>query len=90
MIISQYIADCITHRMNQLGINRLQLAQMLDCSPSSVTKYLSGTHNFTIETLQKIQDVLYINFFHYTEQQAQCFPCEVKPIMKQKLNNTNT
>jgi transcriptional regulator with XRE-family HTH domain len=70
--------------MEQMGINKAQLAEMLDCSPSSVTKYLSGTHNFTINTLEAIQKALYINFFHYTEQQIPCFPCEVKPFMNKK------
>ena len=33
-------------------------------SPSLVTKWLSGTHNFTVDTLIELEHVLEIDLFH--------------------------
>ena len=47
------------------GWKSLDLADALDLkSPSLVSKWLSGTHNFTIDTLVDIQRVLGIQFFN--------------------------
>lgn len=88
MEISRYIADCIKLRMHCLGINNSQLAGMAGVHPSTVTKWLSGTHNFTVSTLEQIQSALNVNFFSYSENLLACFPCvehEVKPF-KQRDN----
>lgn len=75
MEISQYIADCIKLRMHYLKINNSQFAEMAGVHPSTVTKWLSGTHNFTVSTLEQIQSTLNINFFSYSENLLACFPC---------------
>jgi transcriptional regulator with XRE-family HTH domain len=47
------------------GWKSLDLAKALDLkSPSLVSKWLSGTHNFTVDTLVDIQRVLNIQLFN--------------------------
>lgn len=48
--------------------NRI-LAERLNISPSLVTKWLSGQHNFTVDTLVKIERVLGIELL-YSEKIA--------------------
>jgi ribosome-binding protein aMBF1 (putative translation factor) len=48
------------------GWKSLDLAKALDLkSPSLVSKWLSGTHNFTVDTLVDIQRVLNIQLFKF-------------------------
>ncbi len=54
MLLAARIADA----MKKKGISKTGLSKALGVQPSVVTKWLSGTHNFTIETLWKIGDVL--------------------------------
>ena len=44
---------------------------MLGQQPSVVTKWLSGTHNFTADTLADIQRVLEISLFNFDVQSRQ-------------------
>lgn len=55
------LAVRIDEAMKSKGIKKGQLAQMLGKRPSEVTKWLSGTHNFTVETLWEIGDALGID-----------------------------
>lgn len=54
MKIAAYIADA----MKAKGINRSTLAKLLNQNNSVITKWLSGTHNFTTDTLDSISKVL--------------------------------
>lgn len=45
------------------GWKKVDFAKALGKQPSEVTKWLSGTHDFNIETLFDIERVLGINFF---------------------------
>ncbi len=45
-------------RMEELGINRKELAGKLGCSPAAVTKMLRGQQNFTLESMVKLARVL--------------------------------
>jgi ribosome-binding protein aMBF1 (putative translation factor) len=46
--------------MQRDGRNK-QLAEALEQNPSVITKWLSGTHNFTSDTLSDIEEVLGIS-----------------------------
>jgi transcriptional regulator with XRE-family HTH domain len=48
------IAARIDDYMQEAGINKTELARRLSKNPSEITKWLSGTHNFTIDTLTEI------------------------------------
>ncbi|MBK9336732.1 MAG: helix-turn-helix transcriptional regulator [Lewinellaceae bacterium] len=47
MLLSVKIQDAMTAK----GIGKKQLAEMMGQSPSVITKWLSGGHNFTVDTL---------------------------------------
>jgi transcriptional regulator with XRE-family HTH domain len=54
MMLSARIAGALKAK----GWNKGQLAKALGKSPSIITRWLSGTHNFTSDTLSDIQQVL--------------------------------
>lgn len=58
------IADIIDTRLKWLGMSKKEFAERMGAPPSSVTKWLSGEHNFTIDTLFKIESVLRIKIFN--------------------------
>jgi len=61
------LAARIYDAMNACGMKKGQLADALNKKPSEVTKWLSGTHNFTAETLWDIGDVLGIEIISIRE-----------------------
>ena len=54
--IASIIADALTVK----GIAKKQFAKKVGRKPSEITKWLSGTHNFTLDTLTDIEQVLNI------------------------------
>ena len=52
------IVDRIHEILVRQGKERKDLALLLGKSESEISKWMSGTHNFTIQTLAKIQAVL--------------------------------
>src|SRR5665647_1304829 len=52
------IVDRIHEILVKQGKGRKDLALLLGKSESEISKWMSGTHNFTIQTLAKIQAVL--------------------------------
>ena len=62
-------AEKIRKAMEAKEWNNTKLLEALNMkSPSIITKWLSGTHNFTQDTLVEIGNVLDINFFESKEQ----------------------
>jgi ribosome-binding protein aMBF1 (putative translation factor) len=61
MLLAAQIEDAMAAR----GIGKKQLADMLHKKPSVVTKWLSGTHNFEINTLTQIAVALNIKLFAF-------------------------
>lgn len=55
------LAAKIKDGMNAKGRRKKQLAEALEQNPSVITKWLSGTHNFTSDTLSDIEEVLGIS-----------------------------
>lgn len=55
--ISVDIGAQISEYMKAEGINQRQLANKLGKKESEISKWLNGSHNFTIETIAKIEDV---------------------------------
>lgn len=52
------------------GMNKSQFAEKIGKTKSTISKWLSGTHNFTIDTIYEIEDVLKIKI---SEMEAQKF-----------------
>jgi len=67
---SSNIAIRISDILNQKNISQRDFALLLDKDESEISKWLSGTHNFTIKTISKIEVVLDIKIintkFDYT------------------------
>jgi hypothetical protein len=54
------LAVRIEEAMKKNGYNKIQFAQAMQVQPSMVTRWLSGTQNFTLDTLYDIEKLLSI------------------------------
>ena len=63
------VAARLADALQEKNISQTQLAQMLGKHHSVVTKWLSGKHNFTIDTLSDIETALGVNLIQVTEIQ---------------------
>ncbi len=57
------LAALIDEALKAKGWSKKQLAEAMHKNPSEVTKWLSGTHNFTLETLYLIESYLGTTLF---------------------------
>ena len=62
------IASFLYNTLKAKGISQKQFAERMGKKPSEISKWLSGTHNFTLETLSDIEQVLGIRVFNVNEQ----------------------
>ena len=56
-ILARYsfdLADKINLLLREQGMSQRELARRMSKRPSEINKWLSGTHNFTLETLAKL------------------------------------
>ena len=58
----------IADAMQAAGLSKSQFARRMGKSPSEITKWLSGTHNFTIDSLQEISAVLGVEITSATDK----------------------
>jgi transcriptional regulator with XRE-family HTH domain len=65
------LAVKIDKARKKIGLSKTQLAHRLSKKPSEITKWLSGTHNFTIDTLSDIQQLLGIELVNVDENQKE-------------------
>ena len=56
--LSFRIVDRIHDILEQKGMKQKDLAQMLGKSEAEISKWMRGTHNFTIDTLVSIEEAL--------------------------------
>lgn len=56
--LSFLIVDRITAVLKERGLRQKDLAAMLDKNESEISKWMRGTHNFTIETISQIERAL--------------------------------
>jgi transcriptional regulator with XRE-family HTH domain len=66
MMLAAKIADAMAARK----ISKKQFAELVGQSPSVITKWLSGGHNFTVDTLTDIQRVLNVRLLALEEKPA--------------------
>ena len=57
------LAVLIAEGIKAKGWTQKEFAEKVNKRPSEITKWLSGTHNFTVDTLTQIEFVLDIYFF---------------------------
>ena len=70
-----HIAARIHEGLKAKGWSQRQFAINMGKRPSEVTKWLSGTHNFTLETLLMIESFFSIKFFLKSSSD---FPCSIE------------
>ena len=56
--LSFLIVDRIQGILEEKGLKQKDLANMLGKKESEISKWMRGTHNFTIETISSIENVL--------------------------------
>lgn len=62
------LAAKIEDAMIAQGYTKISFAEKMSKRPSVITKWLSGTHNFTIDTLFEIEKALHIELVRLVEQ----------------------
>lgn len=60
-----HLASRIDEAISQKNLKKQEFANMLGKQPSEISKWLSGTHNFTIETLWQIEKKLGISLVNW-------------------------
>ena len=56
--ISFMIADRIHELLQKRGLKQKDLAERMNKNESEISKWMRGTHNFTLETISQIECVL--------------------------------
>ncbi len=56
--LSFLIVDRIHSILQERGLKQKDLAEMLGKKESEISKWMRGTHNFTIDTISSIENVL--------------------------------
>jgi transcriptional regulator with XRE-family HTH domain len=64
---SLFLAKKIEDGMKGKGLTRQSFSQLMNVQPSIITRWLSGKHNFTVETLFDIEDKLNIKLIAIAE-----------------------
>lgn len=64
--VKKALAQKIKATLKEQGIRKGEFAIMMDVSPSTITKWLSGDHNFTIRTIFQIELRLKITLIKVT------------------------
>lgn len=59
--LSFLIVDRIHGILEERGLKQKDLANMLGKKESEISKWMRGTHNFTLETISSIENVLGIS-----------------------------
>lgn len=62
--IKKAMAEKIKQVIKAYGLKNKDFARLMDVPPSTVTKWLSGTHNFTTNTMFEIERALNIKLFN--------------------------
>lgn len=57
------IADKLDATLKERGLTQKEFAHMIGHTQAEVSRWLSGTHNFTLATLAKISVALGVNLF---------------------------
>lgn len=68
IITKMEISIRIDEARKRNGWTRVELAKKFNKKPSVITKWLSGSHNFTVDTLTEIEEILKINILSLVEK----------------------
>lgn len=88
------LSSRIQYLMDVKGYDQKTLAAKLNKNESEVSKWLSGSHNYTIKTLAKIEDVLGDKLFQVCNNEHQRVKKEVvimfRDYVYREENNSST
>ena len=62
------IATKVARILKEKGMGKSEFAEKMGKSPSEVSKWLSGTHNFTVKTIAKIEHTLGESLIHIEKE----------------------
>ncbi|WP_400261910.1 multiprotein-bridging factor 1 family protein [Sphingobacterium sp. SG20118] len=65
---SQLIALRILQSIRKKGLSQKQLSEQMSVSPQTISKWVKGKENFTLETIEKIENALDINLINIAEE----------------------
>jgi len=75
-------SEDIREALNQNNMRPVDLANELEKSESEISKWLSGTHNFTGRTIAKIEDKLDTSIWFTKEEVNEIVESKLKPYQK--------
>lgn len=61
---SDAIAEKISKQLSEQGLSQKAFAKKMGKTEAEVSRWLSGTHNFTLRTISKISTVLKVNMIN--------------------------
>lgn len=64
--LSFYVADKICDILETKGLTQRDLANLLGKKEAEISKWMHGTHNFTLQTIAKIETALGSEIFNTT------------------------
>lgn len=67
--ISMLLAARISRAIKDRNWSKIEFAGKIGKSPSVISKWLSGTHNFTSDTISDIQEALSIQLFNLEKEE---------------------
>lgn len=76
------LSDRIHEILEARGISQRELAEMLGKKESQVSKWMTGTHNFTIKTLALLEVKLGVSIFQVSSGAIQ----PIKKAMEEPIN----
>ena len=59
--LSFALADKLDAILNEKGLSQKEFAKMIGKTEAEVSRWLGGTHNFTLKTIAKISSVLNVD-----------------------------
>ncbi len=68
VVAKMIIAAKIDDARKKMNLSKIDLAKKFKKNPSEITRWLSGSHNFTIDTLVEIEEKLKTNIFSIGEK----------------------
>lgn len=63
-----YVALVLKKTLKEKELSKGEFARLVHKKPSAITKWFGGNHNFTIETLIEIENVLHVKLINYNIQ----------------------
>lgn len=85
--LSFSIVDRIHEILERQGKTQKDLAKMLNKSEAEISKWMRGNHNFTTNTISKIQNVLGESIIEISSYNKDKITCHYNITMKTKINS---